>query len=179
MYVPQKSVLTYQFKAQTSFSLSSGVAIENAVASDLSSAGFTVQDFQITGPSLGQVIGSVGIGYTVQITMKIRTGSIEYADENDAKSIFDHFVYQETGNIPASVILDVKVPASFVPVSTGEAPQTGPDSASPGSGGSAPSFFDTASTFLEGLGSGAILTIGLVIVGIVLLAGWAQSRKLI
>lgn len=176
MYVPARSILTYQFKAQTSLSNTSGTAIEQAVAADLNGAGFTVTDFSINDSLLG-IIEAAGIGYTVQITLKVKTGATEYADETDVQSIFDHYVYQETGNFPASVITQVQLPTATTPTTTGQTQQ--PPSGGNGGGNPAPSFWDTLTTFVEGLGSGAILAIGLAIVGIVLVVGWAESRKLI
>ena len=175
--VPAGSILTYQFKIATTLTMN-GHDIETAVASQLSSSGFTVTDFNIVTPSLGEVLYAVW-GYTVQITMKIKTIGIDYGEVADVQSIFDHAVYQVMDVLPsASTITSVTTPDNQTQ-QTGQQ-QTGPGGGSGGgSGADFSSAWDSFLTWLEGLGTGSILGIGLAIVGIILIVGWAQSRKLI
>lgn len=175
MYVPAGSTVTYQFKAPTSLSNPSGTDIEQAVANDLNAATFHVQDYNVD-DSFSDIIASAGVGYTVQVTMKVRTGNTDYASESDVQSIFDHYVFQETGVMPASVILGVAPPG-------GQTQSTGQGQTPPGGGGGGgnqpSSIWDSITKFFEGFGTGAILTVGVVIVGGILLLGYLQSRKLI
>lgn len=178
--VPRGSILTYQFKAATTLTMN-GHDIETSVASWLAANGFTVTDFAIVTPSFTETVAAI-YGYTVQITMKIRT-SLDYGEVADIQSIFDHAVYQAIDDLPsASNIIKVSTPEQQT---TGQSTDTGTPQGSPdtggggGGGGSGSSAWDSFLSWLEGAGTGAILGIGLAIVGIILIIGWAQSRKLI
>lgn len=177
MYTPAGSIVTYQFKADTSLSHPTGQDIEQSVASVISANGFTVVDYNIDA-SFANILASAGVGYTVQITMKVRTGAMDYGSELDVGSILDNAVYQATGLLPASTIPNVQVPKAITVTPTGAPSQTAPGSGAD-TGGSSSSFFDGIAKYLEGAGTGAILGIGLTIVAIVLLVGWADTRKLI
>lgn len=183
MYVPAKSVLTYQMKVPSPVAGLFGgdpVDLEQQVSSLITTNnGFTVIDYQINTSGFFS-------SQPDQVVMKIRTGNTDFASEVDVQSIVDNAVYQISGNLPASTVVDVTPPSTGgttsvfnhqTPIPTGQT-QT-PVNPPSGGDGSKSSWWDSVSTFLNGASTGGILGIGLAVIGMVLLFGYLSERKLL
>jgi hypothetical protein len=172
MTIASGSIVLYQFKARTTLKLNTASELENAVASDLGAAGLTVVDFTATTPSIGAEIAALW-GYTVQITMKIKT-KIDYGQIDDIQSICDHYVYVETDSLPeASTISLGPTPGDVTQTSVSD------NTAGGGKKDDGPGFFDSFSTFLKGAGVGGFLGIGLALVAVVLIVSLLTAKKVI
>jgi hypothetical protein len=143
----------------------------------LSNAGFVV--LQASNDSGFFNVGETDTTFTW--LLKINTGT-DYASEDDVKSILDHAVIQGIGRFPISSSLpQIQSPPSQggQTTSTGQ-PDTGASALKDKEGQpSGPSWFDSLSKFLEGASVGTLLGIGLMVVAIILIVGYLESRKLI
>jgi len=177
------SIVKYQCKAVNN-STAFVNDVVSAIRSDLLTAGLIVVDYTVTAGSwLSEIYTIAGDAFSLDLQIKT---SVDYADDGkspgtDIQSIVDHYVNIETVNgLQASSVPDIKVPSGTPGVLTGQPSQTGgtgtqPPPKPPSDKG----WWDSFTTWLEGLGTGGFLGVGLALVAVVLIIGLVQTRKVI
>lgn len=153
--------VTYQAKAKNTFT-QTPADIVAAVSADCELGGLRVTDNNIVDPGILAQLGGLGY-YSFQMTLTVQA-QMDFNSPSDIQSLIDGYILQETGSAPES--------SSIQGGGSTEQPQ--PSGAGTQNTGD---WLSGIVSKLETLGQGAILGIGLLIVGIIIFLMYVPGAR--